>query len=65
MSYLTVLSDFHKAGRGQARTLKAIEALQLCDQIRDDNPPEPQCPAELLRKQCIRIEAARLRELES
>ncbi|XP_065085551.1 cysteine--tRNA ligase, cytoplasmic [Ochlerotatus camptorhynchus] len=39
MPYLAVLSDFRTAVREQARTLKATEILQLCDQIRDDILP--------------------------
>lgn len=39
MPYLTVLSEFRTAVREQARALKAVEILQLCDQIRDDILP--------------------------
>lgn len=39
MPYLVALSDFRTAVREQARTLKATDILQLCDQIRDDILP--------------------------
>lgn len=39
MPYLAALAEFRTAVREQARTLKATDILQLCDQLRDDILP--------------------------
>lgn len=39
MPYLTALSQFRDAVRENARDLKAVQILQLCDQLRDEVLP--------------------------
>ncbi|XP_055855572.1 cysteine--tRNA ligase, cytoplasmic [Episyrphus balteatus] len=39
MSYLTAMAEFRNQVRDQAKTLKAVDILKLCDELRDDVLP--------------------------